>query len=168
MGESMTTLSQPLASSSSLITKALISATHAVSSLKDGWLAGESVGSDLTNYEASKSFHRVWSSIAFLYATAPYDSHGRGTLDNSTLFGDGVLYAGSFLLHALCQRHRFELLDFSSHVFSVHVADSGGPSEPALLAFVHRVSMMKKAHDQYAAMLEARDAPTVYNAWRRM
>ena len=168
MGESMTTLSQPLASSSSLITKALISATHAVSSLKDGWLAGESVGSDLTNYEASKSFHRVWSSIAFLYATAPYDSHGRGTLDNSTLFGDGVLYAGSFLLHALCQRHRFELLDFSSHVFSVHVADSGGPSEPALLAFIHRVSMMKKAHDQYAAMLEARDAPTVYNAWRRM
>ena len=79
-----------------------------------------------------------------------------------------MLYAGSFLLHALCQRHRFELLDFSSHVFSVHVADSGGPSEPALLAFIHRVSMMKKAHDQYAAMLEARDAPTVYNAWRRM
>ena len=77
------------------------------------------------------------------------------------LFGEGVPIAGCLILHMLGQRHRFELFDFCSHVFSVHVADSGGPSEPALLAFIHRVSMMKKAHDQYAAMLEARDLEDV-------
>ena len=102
------------------------------------------------------------------YATTPYESGGRGTVDNATLFGDGeiqspaislislpcftlseltlpfvallgVLFAGSFLLHALGQRHRFELLDFSSHVFAVHVADAANQPEPALVAFVHRV-----------------------------
>lgn len=168
MGEQMTALSQPLASSASLITRALILATHVVSNLKDGWLAGEDVGSDLTNHDVSRAFHRVWSAIAFLYATAPFESTGRGIVDNSTLFGDGVLFAGSFLLHALCQRHRFELLDFSSHVFAVHVADATGPPDPSVMAFVHRVALMKKAHDRFAAMLEARDAPTVYNVWRRI
>ena len=79
----------------------------------------------------------------------------------------GVLFAGSFLLHALKQRHRFELLDFSAHVFAVHVADSAAPSEPGLLTFVHRVSLMKKVHDQFCSVLEARDAPTVYSVqWR--
>ena len=135
--------------------------------LKDGWLAGEALGSDLTNYDTSHAFHRVWSAIVFLFATAPFESSGRGTVNNSTLFGDGVLFAGSFVLHALVQRHRFELLDFSAHVFAVHVADTSAPAEAALHAFVRRVGVMKKAHDQFAAMLEARDAPTIYNVWRR-
>jgi len=167
MGEQMVTLSQPLSSSSSLITLSLVTATHVIAKLRDGLLAGEEQHSDLSSHETSRAFHRVWSAIAFLYATAPYETATRGTVDNSTLFGDGVLFSGSLLLHALTQRHRFELLDFSSHVFAVHVADAAGTAEPALLSFVHRVSMMKKAHDQFAAMLEARDAPTIYNVWRR-
>ena len=118
--------------------------------------------------ESTKAFHRIWSVVSFLYATAPYETDGRGSVDNATLFGDGVLFAGSFLLHALCQRHRFELLDFNSHVFAVHVADAAGQGETALLSFVHRVAQMKKSHDSFAAMLEARDAPTIYNVWRRM
>ena len=168
MGEQMAALAQPLHSSSSLITKSLISATSVVGNLRDAWLAGEDAGSDLTNHDTSRAFHRVWSAVAFLFATAPFESQGRGVVDNSTLFGDGVLFAGSFLLHALGQRHRFELLDFSSHVFAVHVADAAGPPNPNMLAFVHRVTMMKKAHDRFAAMLEARDAPTIYNVWRRL
>ena len=167
MSEQISALSAPLASSSSLITRALINATSAVVDLKEAWLAGESEGSDLSGHEETRAFHRVWSCVSFLYATAPFVTP-RGTVDNSTLFGDGTLLAGSFLLHALCQRHRFELLDFSSHVFAVHVADSGSATEPSLQAFVHRVSLMKKAHDRFSAMLEASDAPTIYNVWRRM
>ena len=154
----MTTLSQPLASSSSLITKALISATHAVSSLKDGWLAGESVGSDLT-YEASRASIASGPPSPFC-ATAPYDSHGRGTLDNSTLFGDGVLYAGSFL-HTPSASAIDSSSSTSRRTSSRCTLPIRAAVQPALLAFIHRVSMMKKAHDQYAAMLEARDAPTV-------
>ena len=40
--------------------------------------------------------------------------------------------------------------------------------DASLLAYVHHVSLMKKAQERFAAMLEACDAPTVYNVWRRM
>ena len=40
--------------------------------------------------------------------------------------------------------------------------------DAALMAYVHRVSLMKKTHERFAAMFEARDAPTIYNVWRRM
>lgn len=160
-------LTRPLDSSCSLIQRALVSATNVVQGLRDGWLAGETVGSDLSDHEESRAFHRVWSAVAFLYATAPFET-ARGTVDNATLFGDGVLLAGSFLLHTLCQRHRFELLDFNAHVLAVHEADTASPPDASLLAYVHHVSLMKKAQERFAAMLEACDAPTVYNVWRRM
>lgn len=38
------------------------------------------------------------------------------------LFGEGVPIAGCLILHMLGQRHRFELFDFCSHVFSVHIS----------------------------------------------
>ena len=41
-------------------------------------------------------------------------------------------------------------------------------SEPALARFTHRVGLMRKAHERFFAMLEARDAPDVYNVWRRI
>ena len=168
MAEQMDTLASPLDSSCSLITKALVSATSVVVNLKDDWLAGETVASDLGAHEETRAFHRVWSAVAFLYATAPLET-ARGSVDNATLFGDGVLLSGAFLLHALCQRHRFDLLDFNAHVFAVHVADTGGaPPDASLMAYVHRVSLMKKTHERFAAMFEARDAPTIYNVWRRM
>ena len=167
MAAQIDTLGAPLDSSCSLITKALVSATSVVVNLRDDWLSGETVGSDLSAHEETRAFHRVWSAVAFLYATNPLET-ARGTVDNATLFGDGVLLAGAFLLHALCQRHRFDLLDFNAHVFAVHVADTQGAPDAALMAYVHRVSLMKKTHERFAAMFEARDAPTIYNVWRRM
>ena len=40
--------------------------------------------------------------------------------------------------------------------------------EPALAQFLHRVNLMKKAHDRFSSMFDARDAPTIFNVWRRM
>ena len=110
----------------------------------------------------------MWAVVAFLYATAPFETAGRGTVDNSTLFGDGVLYAGSILLHALDQRHRYELLDFGMHVTDVHQADSQQSTDPSLLAFMQRAALMRRTQERFTAMLEARDAPTVNNVWRRL
>jgi cytoplasmic FMR1 interacting protein len=168
MAEQASSLSAPLASSSSLITRALINATNVVSTLSESWLAGETEGSDLGSHEETKAFHRVWSAVSFLYATAPYEMDGRGTFDNAMLFGDGVVLAGSFLLHALCQRHRFDLLGYNPYVFGVYVADAGSVADPVMDQFIHRVSLMKKGHDHFSAMLDARDAPTIYNVWRRV
>ena len=37
-----------------------------------------------------------------------------------------------------------------------------------VLAFIARVEAMKRCRDRFTAMLEARDAPTVYNVWMRV
>ena len=47
------------------------------------------------------------------------------------------------------------------------LADDVGQADPVLLNFIQRVSLTKKALGQFAAMLEARDAPTIYNVWLR-
>ena len=176
MAEQLAALAAPLASSASLSARALIASTIALAPLRDAWLAGEGQPgrpshAELAAADATRAFHRVWSVLGFLFATRPYEAEGRGAGDNATLFGDGVLFAGSFLLHALNQRHRHELLDFGAHVEAVHLADGapGAPpqsSDPALLAFLQRVALMRRAHERFTAMLEARDAPTVYNVWR--
>lgn len=169
MAEQLAALSAPLASSASLQTRALIHAANVVSPLKEAWLAGEKLESDLSSHDETRAFHRVWSAVKFLYATTPYDTESTGLVDNTTLFGDGVLFAGSFLLHVLCQRHRFELLDFASHVHAVHEADPPPASAgvDVLKTFVHQAGLMRAAHEQFAALLDACDAPTVYNVWRR-
>ena len=170
LAEEASSLAAPLSSASSLLMRALINATNVVVPMISAWLAGEAEGSpkDLRASETSRAFHRVWSVLTYLYATAPYQVDGRGTVENTTLFGDGLLFAGSLLLHVLCQRHRFDLLDFSSHVLAVHLADSPQSHDPALLAFIARVEAMKRCRDRFTAMLEARDAPTVYNVWMRV
>ena len=72
------------------------------------------------------------------------------------------------LVRALCRRPQLVFPSVVQLIFAVHVADTAGPPDASLAAYVHRVSLMKKTHERYAAMLEARDAPTVYNVWRRM
>jgi len=163
MAEQVAALSAPLSSSSSLFMRALINATNVVVPLKEAWLAGETPGQDLSLTDTTRAFHRVWSVLSFLYATKPF-----GAVDNATLFGDGMLFAGSLLLHILSQRHRFELLDFSSHCLSVFNADGVQTDDPSLHFFVQRATGMRRAHERFIAMLEARDAPTVYNCWHRL
>jgi len=173
MAEQLATLSAPLASSSSLFVRSLIQATNVVVPLKERWLAGEAVDAELERkpLEASRSFHRIWASLSFLFATSPYEAEGQPDghppLDNATLFGDGVTFAGALLLHILSQRHRYELLDFSRHVLAVHAADATPSTDPTLTAFIESVGRNRRAHERFTSMLEARHAPTVYNVWRR-
>ena len=83
------------------------------------------------------------------------------------LFGEGVPIAGCLILHMLGQRHRFELFDFCSHVFAVHISDvSGQQPDQTLAIFLQRVALMKRANERMFILLGALDVPTVYNAWR--
>ena len=34
----------------------------------------------MATYESTLAFHRVWSATAYLFATAPYETGGRGTV----------------------------------------------------------------------------------------
>ena len=84
------------------------------------------------------------------------------------LFGEGVPIAGCLILHMLGQRHRYELFDFCSHTFAVHMSDmSSAQPEPQFAAFLQKVSEMKRSNERMFTLLTALDVPNVYNAWRR-
>ena len=133
---------------------------------KEMWLAGETPQTDMGGADTTKAFYRVWSAVLFLFCTAPFDSDG-GSMENASLFGDGVSIAGCLVLHALGQRHRFELFDFNAHVLAVRVAETSvGELEPAQERYIKRAVAIKRSNDRFFALLESEDAPTIYNVWR--
>jgi len=167
MAKQVVSLCAPLASSASLLLRALVQAATAMSRVKDAWLAGDEPECDFGGADTTKAFHRVWSSVQFLFCTVPFESE-RGQIDNSMLFGDGVPMAGALFLHFLGQRHRFELFDFSQHVFSVFSA-SGVETQQVdqtLRGFVNRYMLLKAITERSFAMLDASDMPTAFNVWR--
>jgi len=167
MAKQVVSLCAPLASSASILLRSLVEAATAMARVKDTWLAGDQPESDFGGADTTKAFHRVWSSVQFLCCTVPFESD-RGQIDNTMLFGDGVPMAGALFLHFLGQRHRFELFDFSQHVFSVFSA-SGAETQlgdPTLKEFVNRYMHFKAITERSFAMLDASDMPTAFNVWR--
>ena len=134
--------------------------------LTAAWLGHETSDAEMTGADGTRAFHRVWSAVQFLFCTAPYETEA-GTLDNFSLFGEGVPLAGCFLLHVLGQRHRFELFDFSSHVHSVYMGDNtDAEPSPRLVQFMNRVSLLKRSNERNFTMLDALHCPTVATAYR--
>ena len=166
IAEQLASLSMPIDTCASLIGKSLIAVARAIEPLKGMWLADETPQTDMAGADTSKAFYRVWSAVLFLFCTAPFDSDG-GSMENASLFGDGVSIAGCLVLHALGQRHRFELFDFNAHVLAVRVAETSvGELEPAQERYIKRAVAIKRSNDRFFALLESEDAPTIYNVWR--
>lgn len=166
MAQQLSALCAPVSSKASLLNGVLRRLAIALAPQKDQWLGGDTPETDMTTYETTKAFHRVWSSVQFLFCSTNFDTL-MGNMDNVTLFGEGVPMAGCLILHMLGQRHRFELFDFCSHVFAVHISDvSGQQPDQTLAIFLQRVALMKRANERMFILLGALDVPTVYNAWR--
>jgi len=166
MAQQLSTLCAPLSSRASLLNGVLSRLANALAPQKEQWLGGDTPETDMSSYETTKCFHRVWAAVQFLFCTANFDTQ-MGSMDNITLFGEGVPMAGCLILHMLGQRHRFELFDFCSHIFAVHMSDISGQRPDDMLAmFLQRVSMMKRSNERMFLLLHALDVPTVYNAWR--
>ena len=159
-------LTAPLSSRASMLDGVLSTLARAMVPLTDAWLGHETSDAEMTGADGTRAFHRVWSAVQFLFCTAPYETEA-GTLDNFSLFGEGVPLAGCFLLHVLGQRHRFELFDFSSHVHSVYMGDNtDAEPSPRLVQFMNRVSLLKRSNERNFTMLDALHCPTVATAYR--
>ena len=167
MAQQLSALCTPLSTKASLLNGVMSRLATALAPQKEQWLAGDTPETDMSNYETTNAFHRVWSAVQFLFCTANFETQ-MGNLDNITLFGEGVPMAGTLILHMLGLRHRFELFDFCSHIFAVHMSDvSGAPPDDHLAIFLQRVSLLKRSNERMFTLLHALDVPTVYNVWRR-
>ena len=168
MAKQLSTLCAPLSSKASLLNSVLARLALVLNPQKDQWLGGDTPETDMSAYETTKAFHRVWSSVQFLFCSANFDTQ-MGNMDNVTLFGEGVPIAGCLILHMLGQRHRFELFDFCSHTFAVHMSDTSGQQPDAVVQlFLQQASAVERSNKRMFTLLQALDAPTVYTAWRRM
>ena len=137
-------------------------------SYKEAWLGGDTIETDMSNYETTLAFYRVWSAVVFLFCTCNVET-AMGNLDNAMLFGEGLPMAGCLILHMLGQRHRYELFDFCYHTFAVHMSDtSGAQPDQALTHFLQSVSVLKRSNERMFTLLQALDVPDVYNVWRRL
>ena len=80
---------------------------------------------DHSSKESRLEFHRIWSSIYFMYCMHDSESGGQ---DDSRLgdakFGDGFFWSACTLLHLLGQRERFELMDLSYYLLTQHEIES--------------------------------------------
>ena len=169
MAQQLSILCAPLASEASLLSGILTRLALALTPQKDQWLGEDTPETDMSTYETTKAFHRVWSSVQFLFCTANFDTQ-MGHMDNITLFGEGVPTAGCLILHMLGQRRRFELFDFSLHTFAVHMSDTSSFQHPdaTVQLFLQHFALLTRSNERMFILLQALDAPTVYNAWRRM
>jgi len=159
-------LCPPLGTSASLLLGATIDAASKMSKVRDTWLAGEDTSTDLGGSATTKAFHRVWSSVQFLFCTVPFATDDGQVISNEALFGDAIPIAGALCLHFLGQRHRFELFDFAAHVFAVHTAAEAEKEDPVLDGFIGRYRVIKAISERTGAMLDASNMPTCFNVWR--
>ena len=84
---------------------------------------GPTPKNDALDVDNSPGFHRLWSTLTFLYCVQemmPEILGSERSENDADQFGHGFAAAGCLLLHVLGQRNTFELLDFSYHVLSVH------------------------------------------------
>lgn len=79
------------------------------------------VDSNSSEYNVSK-FYRIWSSILFILCVPP----ASGDFNGREIAGDGVVWAGSLILHALGQEDLF--LAFDINRFLCVMAEHDGRS----------------------------------------
>jgi len=95
------------------------------SNLISEW-TGANASNDALDVENSPAFHRLWSTMTFLFCVQEVMPAGEVTLgseyaeSDADQFGHGFTAAGCLFLHILGQRSAFELLDFSYHILNVH------------------------------------------------
>ena len=74
------------------------------------------------NLEDSAEFYKVWSSVLFVGCLPTSATE----LSNMELFGEGYLWAGEMILHALDQTNRFRLFDIGATI--ARLEDVTGPT----------------------------------------
>ena len=110
---------------------------------------------DAINAENSSGFHRLWSTLSFLFCVQE-DTTQVNSDDNVVdldQFGDGFAAAGCFFLHILGQRDHFELLDFSYHILNVHQHEMNTttPQSRAKGGRVHSIPGIKESATAFVA-----------------
>jgi hypothetical protein len=104
----------------------------------------------LAELDCSRSFHRLWSALTFLFCVREVNNSVNEGMDGGSgsgvggiaevgamsaaytdeeEFGHGFTFAGCILLHFLGQRTVFELSDFSRYVLNVQRHDIQGAAE---------------------------------------
>jgi len=88
--------------------------------VKEEWKGNPPVGDEIINVEHPGDIIRLWSVLLFLFCRAPdKPAPGTAAVDDQAAFGEGVLWAGSLLIHLMGYRARFEFMDFSYHVLKL-------------------------------------------------
>ena len=79
---------------------------------------------NVLNTESYSEFHRLWSTLVFLFCIQEVASTD-DTLSytDADQFGHGFAFSGCLFVHLLGQRSQYELLDFSYHVLNVYDHD---------------------------------------------
>jgi len=101
--------------------------------------------------EECKEFHRLWSAIQFIYCKPL----GTNEITVEETFGESLNWAGCTLIVLLNQTHRFDALDFCSHILRVQEVDSRQDIVAGvdLKRLIHRIKEYKTINKEIMAIL---------------
>ena len=143
------------------------------SNLISEW-TGATPSNNAIDVENSPAFHRLWSTMTFLFCVQEIMPSGDATLgseyadSDADQFGHGFTAAGCLFLHLLDQRSSFELLDFSYHILNVHDHETNTSSlqadskvgtvdselQKSTNVFIQNAKIQKKVQNMYFAIFE--------------
>lgn len=87
--------------------------------MKKEWL-GSTAENGIIDMESTKEFYRFWSAISFIFSCEDNSAKESNGPPDELEYAHGFVLGGIFLVLILGQRERFEMLDFSRHLVSVH------------------------------------------------
>lgn len=87
--------------------------------MKKEWL-GVTPENGIIDIESTREFYRFWSAISFIFSCEDNPGKELNGPQDEFEYADGFVLGGIFLVLLLGQRERFEMLDFSRHLISVH------------------------------------------------
>eukprot|EP01113_Clastostelium_recurvatum_P001498 TRINITY_DN1060_c0_g1_i3.p1 TRINITY_DN1060_c0_g1~~TRINITY_DN1060_c0_g1_i3.p1 ORF type:complete len:1328 (-),score=521.15 TRINITY_DN1060_c0_g1_i3:101-4084(-) len=134
---------------------------HMLAPVRDEWM-----GTD-TGYipiDSTTEFYRLWSALQFVVCTPPDEvappAPGAPPVapvpaepSVHELFGDGLFWAGSTIIHFLGQQQRFETFDFCYYILNVDEAAAAPSAKPQMREFFKMVTLVRDTNQTIFAML---------------
>ena len=119
---------RPSTQSLSLFKAVLERVSSMLDAVRPEW-SGNAPDNGVISVDSTTEFYRLWSALQFVCCLPTGDNE----LSNHELFGDGLFWAGCTIIHFLGQQHRFEVFDFSYHIYNVEESASVQCTNPVNL-----------------------------------